>query len=89
MRYKGFQKAIRKKEININYRRLAVYFAILYFILAIPLLIVAIIGFVNDINYLTYVWIYVAVAVLGIAGILYANISKQFIQPHDQTTETV
>jgi hypothetical protein len=89
MRFEGFHKAIRKKEIDIKYRRLAVYNAILYFIMAIPLLSIAIIGFVNEMEYLTYVWVFVPVAVLGLIGILYSNISKKFIQPIEQTTEPV
>lgn len=65
-----------------------IFFAILYFITAIPVLTMGIIGFVNEMEYLTYVWVYVPVAVLGLVGILYSNISKQFIQPAESTTET-
>ncbi|MHA1555723.1 MAG: hypothetical protein ACTSPM_02195 [Candidatus Heimdallarchaeota archaeon] len=88
LRFEGFHKGIRKKKIVINYRALATYNAILYFITAIPLLTTAIIGFVKEIPVNTYIWIYVAVAVVGLVGILYSNISKQFIQPLDIPTET-
>ncbi len=88
MRYEGFHKLIRKKEIEVKYRKLNIYFAILYFITAIPLLTIAIIGFVSVIPNKTYYWVYIADAGFGLIGILYANISKQFIQPLDLTTET-
>ena len=88
LRFEGFHKAIRKKDIEIKYRRLAVFFAIIYFILAIPILTIGIIGFVNELEYLTYVWVYIPVAVIGIAGLLFSNISKQFIQPIESVTET-
>lgn len=67
---------------------MAVYNAILYFVMAIPLLTTAIIEFVIEIPYMKFVWIYIAVAVFGLVGILYSNISNQFIQPLEQTTET-
>ncbi|NPD90376.1 MAG: hypothetical protein HGN29_16810 [Asgard group archaeon] len=51
-------------------------------------MIVAIIGFVTELDTMTFVWTYVAVGAFGIIGILFANISKQIIQPLDQTTET-
>ncbi|NPD90380.1 MAG: hypothetical protein HGN29_16830 [Asgard group archaeon] len=88
LRYEGFHKLVRKKEIVINFRRLAVYNAFLYFITAIPILTMGIIGFVNEMEYMTYVWVYIPVAVVGLVGILYGNISKQFIQPAESTTET-
>jgi len=88
LRFEGFHKGIRKKKIEIKYRRLAVYNAILYFIMAIPLLTTAIIGFINELETMTYVWIYVAVAILGVIGILYSNISKQFVQPIESKIET-
>jgi len=88
MRFESFHKFIRKNEIEIKYRRLAVFNAILYFVTAIPLLTTAIIGFVIEIPYMTYVWIFIAVAVFGLVGILYSNISNQFIQSLDLTNET-
>ena len=88
LRYEGYHKLIRKKEIEVKFKKLNIFFAILYFVIAIPLLTVAIIGFVIEIPDLTYVWIYVACASFGLIGILFANISKQFIQPLDLTTET-
>jgi len=94
LRFEGFHKGIRKKKIVINYRALAIFNAILYFITAIPLLVIAIIGFINtELDLMNFVWVFVAVAVVGLVGILYTNISKQFIKPRDQviepTTESV
>ncbi len=86
LRHEGFHKLIRKKKIEVKYKKLNIYFAILYFITAIPLLTIAIIGFVIEIPNKTYFWIYIADAGFGLIGILYANISKQFIQYLDQTT---
>jgi len=88
LRYEGFHKLIRKKEIEVKYKKLNKYFAILYFITAIPLLTIATIGFVIIIPNKTYFWIYIADAGFGLISILYANISKQFIQPLDIPTET-
>ena len=89
MRYEWFHKLIRKKEIKAKYKELSIYFAILYFITAIPLVTIAILGFVIIIPDKTYFWIYIADAGFGLIAILYANISKQFIQPLEQTAETV
>ncbi|MFX0034797.1 MAG: hypothetical protein ACFE9I_04045 [Candidatus Hermodarchaeota archaeon] len=49
LRYEGFHKLIRKKEIEVKYKKLNIYFAILFFITTIPLLTIAIIGFVIEI----------------------------------------
>lgn len=89
LRYEGFQKLIRKKEIEVKYKKLNIFFAILYFVIAIPLLTMAIIGFVIIIPNKTYFWIYIPVAGFGLIGILYANISNQFIQSLEQTTEAI
>ncbi|MHA1211746.1 MAG: hypothetical protein ACTSSH_04715 [Candidatus Heimdallarchaeota archaeon] len=89
LRYKGFHKLIRKQEIEVKYKNFNLFFAILYFVIAIPLVTIAIIEFATTtIPITTFYWIYGAVAVVGVAGILFANISKQFIQPLDITTET-
>lgn len=49
----------------------------------------AIIGFVNtNLDKMAFVWTYVAVGSFAIIGILYCNISKQFLQqPLEETTE--
>ena len=88
-RFEGFHKAIRrKKEIVVNKEGLSKFYAILYFVLAIPLLILGIIGFINtDLSITIYIWIFVAVAVFGVIGILYCNLTKQFIKPLDSVTE--
>ncbi|MGC9779591.1 MAG: hypothetical protein HZR80_10150 [Candidatus Heimdallarchaeota archaeon] len=88
-RFVWFQKAIRRKEIEVKKKELTIFFTILYFVIAIPLLTMAIIGFINtQIPSLTFIWVYVAIVVLGIIGVLYINISKHFIQSLEQTAET-
>jgi hypothetical protein len=81
-RYEGFHRAIRKKEFSVDRKGLSNYYAILFFILGIPLLIGAIIGFINSELYNSFaIWLFVAVAVVGIVGILYCNVSSRFIKP--------
>ncbi|MHA1737624.1 MAG: hypothetical protein ACTSXA_03480 [Candidatus Heimdallarchaeota archaeon] len=90
-RYEGFHKAIRRnKEISVEKERLAKFYAILYFVLAVPLLTLAIIGFTNkEIFDLIYIWLFVAVATLGLIGILYCNLSKRFIKLLENPVEPV
>lgn len=88
LRFEGFHKGIRKKKIEIKYRELAVFNAILYFVTAIPLLTTAIIGFISELEIMTYVWVSIGVAILGVIGILYSNLSKQFIKPIESKIET-
>jgi len=85
-RYEGFHKAIRRnKKISIEKERLAKFYAILYFVLAVPLLVCAIIGFIKpDVFELIYIWLFVAVGALGLIGIFYCNLSKRFIQPLEE-----
>jgi hypothetical protein len=81
-RYEWFQRVIRKKEFSVDRERLSDYYAILFFVLGIPLLIGAIIGFINPDLYETFsIWLFVAVAAVGFIGILYCNISNRFIKP--------
>lgn len=88
-RFEGFHKAIRrKKKISVDKEGLSKFYAIMFFVLSIPLLIGAIIGFINpDIFKLFSTWLLVAVAVLGLLGILYCNISNRFIKPLENITE--
>ncbi|MGC9781264.1 MAG: hypothetical protein HZR80_18630 [Candidatus Heimdallarchaeota archaeon] len=87
-RYEGFHKKIRKKEISVDKEGLAKFYSILFFVLAVPLLVVAIIGFIKpDLFELIYIWIFIAVAMLGVIGILYCNLSNQFIKPLENTAE--
>ncbi len=87
-RYEVFHKAIKKKEFSVDREGLSNFYAILFFVLGIPLLIGAIIGFINPELYETFsVWLFVAVAVVGIIGILYCNISDRFIRSIEDTTE--
>ncbi|MHA1127047.1 MAG: hypothetical protein ACTSO7_16220 [Candidatus Heimdallarchaeota archaeon] len=88
-RFEGFHKSIRrKKKISVNLEGLSIFYAILYFIVAIPLLVIAIIGFIDtELPFMDFVWVFVAVAIVGVIGILYCNLSKRFIQPLEQTTE--
>ncbi len=87
-RFEGFHKAIRKKEISVNKEGLSKFYAIYFFVIAVPILVLAIIGFIKpDIFELIYIWMFVAVAALGVIGILYCNLSNQFIKPFDNTAE--
>ena len=88
LRYEGFQKLVRKQEFEIKYKKLNVFIAILYFIIAIPILIVGIIGFVTELDTMIFVWTFFASGALGIIGSLFVNISRQFIRPLDQKIET-
>jgi len=84
-RFEAFHKGIRKKKISINKKGLSIFYAILYFTVAIPLLVLAIIGFINpNLSEMVFVWVFVAVAATGLIGILYCNLSKRFIQPLEQ-----
>ncbi len=85
-RYEVFHKAIRKKEFSVDREGLSNFYSILFFISGIPLLVGAIIGFINSDLYKTFaVWLFVAVAVVGIIGILFCNVSNRFIKPPEST----
>lgn len=88
-RFEGFHKAIRrKKKISVDKEGLSKFYAIMFFVLSVPLLTGAIIGFIKpDIFKLFSTWLFVAVAVLGLLGILYCNISNRFIKPLENITE--
>jgi len=81
-RYEGFHKVIRKKKFSVDKEGLSKFYSILFFVLGVPLLIVAIIGFIIPDSFkLISTWIYVALLVIGIIGILYCNLSNRFIKP--------
>ena len=46
-RYESFHRFIRKKKFNVDREGLSNFYAILFFVLGIPFLIGAIIGFIN------------------------------------------
>jgi len=87
-RYEVFHKAIRKKEFSVDRKGLSDFYSILFFILGTPLLIGAIIGLINsELDDTSFIWLFVAVAVVGVIGILYCNVSKRFIKEVESTIE--
>ena len=87
-RYEVFHKIIRKKEFSVDREGLTNFYSILFFVSGIPLLIGGIIGFINPELYETFsIWLFVAVAAIGIIGILYCNVSNRFIKPLENTTD--
>ena len=81
-RYEWFHKAIRKKKFSVDKEGLSKFYSILFFALGVPLLIVAIIGYIiPDIYKVISTWTYIAVLAIGITGILYINLSNRFIKP--------
>jgi len=81
-RYEGFQKAIRKNKLFVDKKGVSNFYSILFFLIGIPLLILAIIGFILPDTYeLISTWMYLVLIVIGISGILYLNLSKRFIKP--------
>jgi hypothetical protein len=81
-RYEGFQKAIRRKKFRVDREGVSKYYSILFFVLGGLLMIVAIFGFIFPDGYKSIsIWIYLALLVIGISGILYLNISNRFIKP--------
>jgi len=85
-RYEGFHKAIRKNKFSVDKEGLSKFYSILFFVIGVPLLIVAIIGFIIPDSFkLISTWIYVVLIVIGISGILYLNISNRFIKPFENS----
>ena len=87
MRYEGFQKAIRKKKIEVDRDRLSKFYFSLFILLGSILLIAAIIQLIipsssENISF----WIFVVVAALGTIGILYCNLSTRYLTS-DQSIE--
>jgi len=81
-RYEGFQKAIRKNKLFVDKKGVSNFYSSLFFLIGIPLLILAIIGFILPDTYeLISTWMYLVLIVIGISGILYLNLSKRFIKP--------
>lgn len=89
LRYEFFQRAVRKKDFSVDKDGLSKFYSILFFATGTPLLIGAIIGFINPEMFdLFSIWLFVAVAAIGIIGILYCNISNRFIVFPENTTES-
>ena len=81
-RYEGFQKFFRKKKFSVDKEGVKKFYSILFFVVGVPLLIVAIIGFIIPDSFkLMETWIYVALIVIGISGMLYLNLGNRFIKP--------
>ena len=82
LRYESFHKFVRKKDVSVDEKRLSRFYSILFFVTGIPLLIGAIIGFINAEMFKEFsLWLVIAIAAVGVIGILYCNISKRFIVP--------
>ncbi|MCK5304218.1 MAG: DUF3784 domain-containing protein [Candidatus Heimdallarchaeota archaeon] len=80
-RYETFQKFIRKKMVGVDKEGLSKFYSILFVVTGVPLIIGAIIGFINpDIYELFSIWLYIALAGIGIIGIVYCNVGKRFIK---------
>ena len=80
-RYEAFQKFIRRKEISVDGEGLSKFYSILFFVTGIPLLIGAIIGFINAEIFKEFsLWLVIAIAAIGVIGILYCNVSKRFLK---------
>ena len=87
-RYETFHKFIRRKDFSIDREGLSKFYSILYFVTGIPLLIGAIIGFINlDLYKTTSIWVYIAALVVGVIGIVYCNISNRFLKPLESIPE--
>lgn len=87
-RYESFQRIFRKKDFSVDKEGLSKYYSILFFVTGTPLLIGAIIGLINpDMFSLFSIWLFVAVAAIGIVGIVYCNVSNRFIKTLEDTTE--
>lgn len=81
-RYESFQKFIRRKEISVDEEGLSKFYSILFFVTGIPLLIGAIIGFINAEMFKGFsLWLVIAIVTIGVIGILYCNVSKRFLKP--------
>lgn len=87
-RYEFFQRIFRKKDFSVNKEGLSKYYSILFFVTGTPLLIGAVIGLINpDMFSLFSTWLFVAVAAIGIVGIVYCNVSNRFMKTLEDTTE--
>lgn len=86
-RYEAFQRIYRKKDFSVDKEGLAKYYSILFFVTGTPLLIGAIIGLINpDMFSLFSIWLFIAIAAIGIVGIVYCNVSNRFIKTLEDTT---
>jgi uncharacterized membrane protein YoaK (UPF0700 family) len=83
-RYESFHRFFRKQDISVDEKKLSKFYSILYFVTSIPLLVGAIIGFINNEMFKEFsLWLVIAVVVIGVAGIIYCNISKRFLKTID------
>lgn len=79
-RYEWFQKLFRRNMKSADRERLSKFYSILFFVTGIPLTVGAIIGLiVPDTFELFYLWLLLALGVIGISIVLYFNVSKRFI----------
>ena len=80
-RYEFFQKSIRKKMVEADREGLSKFYSILFFVTGFPLIIGAIIGFINsDIFELFSLWLFIALAGIGLIGIIYCNVNSIIIK---------
>jgi RsiW-degrading membrane proteinase PrsW (M82 family) len=87
-RFQWFQNLIRKEDIEVNRDRVAKFYTYLYFVIAIFLLIGAIILFINPENGdKINLWAVIVTLVVGMSGILYCNLSKNFIMSIEQVSD--
>lgn len=86
-RYEWFQKLFRKTMKSVDREKLSKLYSILFLVTGIPLSIGAIVGFiVPDTFQLFYLWLLLAVGVIGISIAIYINVSKRFIIYEGKTT---
>ncbi|MHA1912476.1 MAG: hypothetical protein ACTSYA_12375 [Candidatus Kariarchaeaceae archaeon] len=84
-RFESFHKVIRKKEFKVDKEGLSKFYAILWIVLGVLLIIGAIIGFISHESYESFsMWLFVVIIAIGFTGILYCNISNRFIQYEEQ-----
>jgi len=89
LRYESFMKVIRRnKKFEVKYRKYNLYMAITSMVGVIPMVVTSIIGFATgEIPEMTFIWVYLGVAVCSLFVSLYPIISKQFIQIVELETE--
>jgi FtsH-binding integral membrane protein len=80
-RYESFQKTIRKKNLRVDREGLAKFYSNTYFVLGVILLIAAVIqSIMPEFSEIITLWIFIAVAGIGIVGILYSNLSNRYLK---------
>lgn len=79
-RYEGFHKFIRKNMKSADRERLSKFYSIMFFVTGVPLTIGSIIGLiVPDTFKLFYLWLLLALVVIGMSIVIYFNVNKRFI----------